>query len=105
EGFPYDRNACRYDGQTSARRYAKPVHRFTDDEFTQHGSERCTAGAASGISGFAGSFQLNVKSLSVRRDLLPEQHGTAVTKHGKIAELVAGICLGNGFGIFRDIRA
>ena len=74
--------------------HAQGVHRLADDVLAQHRAESGAAVAAAGKRRAPGALELDVAALVVRGELLAEQHRAAVAEHGRVAELVAGVGLG-----------
>ena len=93
-----DRLARRRDRQAARRRDAEGVHRLADDVLAQHRAEGGAAVAAAREPRPSRPFQLDVEALAGRGDLLAEQDGAAVAEHREVAELVAGVGLGDGPG-------
>jgi hypothetical protein len=75
------------------------VHGFAEDVFAEDGAEGGFAVAAAGEGSAAGAFELDITALAVKIDDFAEEEGAAVTELGhEVAELVAGVGLGEGLG-------
>src|SRR6185436_7471374 len=83
-------------------RNAERVHRLADDVFAQHRPDRGAPVAAGGERRPARSLQLDVDAVAGRGDLLAEEDRAAVAERGEVAELVAGVGLGDGRGALRE---
>ena len=71
------------------------------DVFAEDGANGGFAIAAAGEGGAAGTLQLNVAAAAVDVDDFTEENGAAVAELGnEVAELVAGIGLGENVGAF-----
>ena len=65
-------------------------------------NHRLQAGTAAGEAGGAGAFELDVPAAAVGVDLFTEENGAAVAEDGEVAELVAGVGLGERAGSGRE---
>jgi len=98
DSLPVDRFPGRDHRQAAAGRDAEGEHRLTDDVLPQHRSERGTAVTGAGKRCLPGPFQLDVVTFSARGELFAQQDRATVAEHGEVAELMAGIGLGQRVG-------
>ncbi len=99
DGFP-----CRDGGQRAGRGYAQRMHGFADDIFAQHRPQCRLAIAAPRKGRATGAFQLHISAPTVAIDQFAEQEGAAIAQlRREVAELMAGVGLGQGQRAFRDL--
>ena len=98
--LPIDRLARLHHGQAPGGRNAERVHRLADDVFPQHRPERGAAVTPAGEPRLPCPFQLNVYAIAGWRDLLAKQDRAAIAEGSEVAELVAGVRLGDGSPAF-----
>ncbi len=96
-GLANDPVARRDDGETTSGRNPQRMHRFTHQVLAQHRTEHREPVAAASEGGAPRPLQVQVASRAVGGEHLAEQQRPAVTEpRGVPAELMAGVCLGDG---------
>jgi len=100
-GFAPHRLPGRDHSQAAGRWDPKRMHRLADDVLAQHRAKGSTPVATPRVGRPARTLKLDIESLTGWGDLLAEQDGPPVPQHGEMAELMAGIGLGEGLGAFR----
>ena len=85
---------------------AEGSHGLAEEVLAEDGAEGGTAVATAGEGGGAGALELEVVAEAIVGDDLTEEVGAAVTELGdEVAELVAGVGEGDGFGAGGDVVA
>ena len=98
--------AGRDGGQGPRRRDAGRVHELGDEVLPQDRSHDRAAVTAPGEGSASGPLERDVAAPAVGVDDLPEQVSATVAEHrGEVAELVAGVGLGDRFGPLGDVVA
>ena len=93
------------DGEAAGGGNPQGVHPFADDVLAEHRAQGRASIAAAGVGGAARTLELDVEAAAVRRELFAHKDCPAVAEVCEIAELVAGICLGDRCGSRRKLIA
>ena len=99
---PFTRGGHR---KTPRGRDPQRVHRLADDVFPQHWALRGAAIAAARVSCPAPALEMQIDATAVRREMLAEEDRPTVAEIREVAELVAGIGLGDRIGPGRKLVA